>query len=673
MKKTLLLLTICAATVASFAQTASNRWSVGAGLGFTDFVNPINKQFLMVERWKGAANFNIARYLGKSFDGRLNVTTGNAYYPYATNQTAANQTVPTNFDLAQKGKMVYENSYLWDGGLNLVYKLANGYILKENSFVSPYLFSGVGINSINKIGSQNAGGNVGGAGSDQINPYIPVGFGLGFNLNDRWNAAAEYGYKFALGEAYNYANSALRLGYNFGGGAVAPATAAATAASVAATNDEPAANANWCNAYNWKVGVGPTFNSFEAVQKAQNFMLDDYTTSLGLNLTKYMSRFFDVRANLGFGNVFYPVQPGASAPFDGDNWKGTTGATNYGAAQMIDLNLQPVFKFANGSWMKENAIFSPYVYAGPGINYITSIGNWNANKSIANGPVSYGTDDLNMHLGTGLGFNFRTSDKFAIQLEGARNWRLDNSYSYNQASLRGVYALGTCNGNVTKAVSTDKPAETKVIDSDNDGIPDLTDECPYVAGKAEFFGCPDSDGDGIGDSKDKCPFEAGVASNGGCPEVQKVVDTDGDGVIDANDRCPDVAGPASNNGCPEATKPVDTKTGGTTTTKSTKSTVGNYEIFFTGCSTLSPGQVETLQNIATQLRNNPNYTVEIGGNTAKGGAKSCAQERANKIASLLRMKGVNVSNAKKTSFGDSRPKYNSDKDNRADITIYSFD
>lgn len=648
MKKAFLLLTLTAASVAAIAQTASNRWNIGAGIGFTDFVNPINKQFLMVDKWRGNANLNIQRYLGKSFDGRLNVMFGEAFYPVVTTNgliTNTNQTVPTNFNTAQKGQMRYENSSFFDGGLNLVYKLANGYILKENSFIQPYLFSGVGINSINKIGTQN-GSNIGGAGSDQINPYIPVGLGFGFNLSEKWNAAAEYGYKVALGEAYSYGSSAVRIGYNFGGGA------AAAPAAGAASQEESAINANWCNNHSWKIGVGANFNSFEAVQRAQNFILEDYTTSLGINLTKYVSRFFDVRAGLGFGNVFYPIQRGATQPHDGDNWRGTTGGTSYGNAQMIDFNLQPVFKFANGSWLKENAIFAPYVYAGPGVNYITSIGNWNAAPTAANADQkTYGTDDVNFHIASGLGFNFRTSDRFSVQVEGGRNWKLDNSYSYNQAAIRGVYALGSCAGSapVAPKASTDAP---KVVDSDGDGIPDLTDECPYVPGKPEMFGCPDSDNDGIGDSRDKCPFEAGPASNNGCPEVAKV-----DPVV------------------PTETTTNNNTTATTTNTKTgkTKNVVGNYEIFFTGCNTLSPGQVETLQQIATMLKSNPNYTVEIGGNTSKGGSKSCALQRAQKVAQLLRMKGVNVSSAKVTSYGDSRPKYNSGQDNRADVQIYTFE
>lgn len=657
MKKTLLLLAICASAVASNAQSASNRWGIGAGLAFTDFVNPIHGQYLMVERWKNAANLNVARYLGKSFDGRLNFTTGNAFYPYAKNQGATTQTVPTTFSPVQESNMEYQNAQLIDGGLNLVYKLANGYIFKENSFVSPYLFTGIGVNSIAKIGSTANGGFNGGAGNDQINPYIPVGFGLGFNLSDRWNAAAEYQLKMALGESYNYAQSALRLGYNLGGG-----TAASTASSEKMASDEPATNANWCN-YNWKVGVGPNFNSFEAAMSDQNFMLDNYTTNLGINLTKYLSRYFDGRANLGFGNVFYPLQATASKPMKSDNWA----ATSYHPAQMLDLNLQAVLKFANGSWLKENAIFAPYIYAGPAANWISSIGTWNVINGSAD---AQGADDINTFLGTGLGFNFRTSDKFAIQLEGGRNWNFDNSFAYNQAAIRGVVGLGSpnCIGG-TKSATT----ATTTIDSDNDGIPDLTDECPYVAGKAEFFGCPDSDGDGIGDSKDKCPFEAGVASNGGCPEVANATDSDNDGVMDSEDKCPDVAGPASNNGCPRAETSTSTSSSSSTTSTKSKTSVGSYEVFFSGCNTLSAGQIETLQKVASMLKNNPNYTVEIGGNTAKGTSASCAQQRADKIASILRMKGVNVSNAKRTSYGSSRPKYNNNQDNRADITIYSFE
>ncbi len=65
-------------------------------------------------------------------------------------------------------------------------------------------------------------------------------------------------------------------------------------------------------------------------------------------------------------------------------------------------------------------------------------------------------------------------------------------------------------------------------DSDNDGVPDAEDLCPYQAGTAK--GCPDADHDGVSDAEDLCPKQAGTAK--GCP------DADNDGVPDAEDLCP---------------------------------------------------------------------------------------------------------------------------------------
>jgi outer membrane protein OmpA-like peptidoglycan-associated protein len=244
-----------------------------------------------------------------------------------------------------------------------------------------------------------------------------------------------------------------------------------------------------------------------------------------------------------------------------------------------------------------------------------------------------------MSVSTGLGFNFRTSDRFSIQLEAGRKWKVDNSFDYNQANLRGMYALGSCGS----ASASSAVASTKVADSDGDGVADNVDECPYVAGKPEFFGCPDSDGDGLGDSKDKCPFDKGSAANQGCPDAATT---------------PNTVAPST---------PAET-----TTTKQNK-LVQSFEIFFANGTTFAPNQVETLQKVATMLKNNPNYTVVINGNAYKGGSKALSLQRAEKVANTLRMKGVNVSNAKTAGFGDTRAKYNNTKDNRAEIEVYSFE
>ncbi|MFG6161481.1 Ig-like domain-containing protein [Schaalia turicensis] len=135
-------------------------------------------------------------------------------------------------------------------------------------------------------------------------------------------------------------------------------------------------------------------------------------------------------------------------------------------------------------------------------------------------------------------------------------------------------------------------------DGDNDGTPDLKDQCPAVAGPASNNGCPAwGDGDGKpgaevtlekdpangkvpdtasceatggatcaigpdgnvvvkipGDAKDKDEITVTIKDGDKTFDTSKVTvtdpDTDGDTVPDSLDKCPDVAGPASNNGCP---------------------------------------------------------------------------------------------------------------------------
>jgi PKD repeat protein len=121
-------------------------------------------------------------------------------------------------------------------------------------------------------------------------------------------------------------------------------------------------------------------------------------------------------------------------------------------------------------------------------------------------------------------------------------------------------------------------------DDDNDGVLDVDDACPLIAGNVN--GCPDADGDGVADINDLCadtPTGETVNVNG-CSDSQLDDDNDGimnnvdnctsisnadqtdtdadgfgdvcdddddnDGVLDVDDACPLIAGNA--NGCPDA-------------------------------------------------------------------------------------------------------------------------
>lgn len=154
-------------------------------------------------------------------------------------------------------------------------------------------------------------------------------------------------------------------------------------------------------------------------------------------------------------------------------------------------------------------------------------------------------------------------------------------------------------------------------DFDQDGVPNLRDNCPARSGPAANNGCPvgnqadgtilppinvpgdtgdcaaasgdcrnDSDSDGIPDDIDTCPLVMGPAANRGCPVTTPggdgnpvptpdpcadpnstgdpacARDSDGDGIIDANDVCPLVAGSAAASGCPLIVPPTPDNSNG---------------------------------------------------------------------------------------------------------------
>ncbi len=101
----------------------------------------------------------------------------------------------------------------------------------------------------------------------------------------------------------------------------------------------------------------------------------------------------------------------------------------------------------------------------------------------------------------------------------------------------------------------------QALDTDEDGILDVDDQCPADAEDSDGYedsdGCPDkdNDGDAISDDADKCPNEAEDIDQfedlDGCPEN----DNDKDGLPDVQDRCPDEAetvnGFEDEDGCPD--------------------------------------------------------------------------------------------------------------------------
>ncbi len=229
-----------------------------------------------------------------------------------------------------------------------------------------------------------------------------------------------------------------------------------------------------------------------------------------------------------------------------------------------------------------------------------------------------------------------------------------------------------------KSITPPPPPPVPVVeapkDRDNDGIADVNDKCPDVAGVAALQGCPDKDGDGITDADDKCADEKGLAKYMGCPipdtdkdgvndELDKcmsvagvaryqgcpIPDADNDGVNDEEDKCVNEAGPASNFGCPVISQAVIDKI--------------NYaakNIFFApGSSKLLPKSFKSLNEVAKIMGDDASLKLNIDGHTDNTGKadknQTLSESRAAAVKAYLTSKGVDESRMTDAGHGQDEP------------------
>lgn len=319
-----------------------------------------------------------------------------------------------------------------------------------------------------------------------------------------------------------------------------------------------------------------------------------------------------------------------------------------------------VYKFNNGYVIKEDAGVAPYIFA-------KIQGAW-AEKAITKESVN------GLGIPIGAGINFKIANNVALNTYGGYNFAVKNNEDHIFFGAGLMVDLGK-GKTVEEPVKKEEPV--KLVDTDGDGIADIDDACPEVAGIAQFNGCPDTDGDGIPDSKDACPTVKGVAEFGGCPNP----DSDGDGIIDSFDKCPNEAGPLSTAGCPDkdgdGIADKDDKCPNEAGPASTKgcpeakviqeANTGFKDIQFDlGKATIRPESYSILDNAAKiMIEQLPNAKFEIGGHTdSKGSAalnNKLSQSRADAVVKYLISKGVDKSRLTAKGYGSTKPEVSPEK------------
>ncbi|MFZ4455728.1 MAG: OmpA family protein [Bacteroidales bacterium] len=163
MKKCLALMLLFSSFIIGSAQNVDQKWSLELQLGKNEYYGDLQNQWLFKDKVKDyhyLGGIALNHYLNKSFDLGLAGTYG---------RWAG--TIPSsNYNTRFSG-------ILLDGSLNLKLKLNNGYFLKENAKLAPFITAGIGYANFsnykdNKNTNPEAGSNI----------IIPIGAGLKYNL-----------------------------------------------------------------------------------------------------------------------------------------------------------------------------------------------------------------------------------------------------------------------------------------------------------------------------------------------------------------------------------------------------------------------------------------------------------------------------------------------------------
>jgi len=296
-----------------------------------------------------------------------------------------------------------------------------------------------------------------------------------------------------------------------------------------------------------------------------------------------------------------------------------------GDSDFSEARLDGIYYFAgpDESW-------NPYVVLGAGFADFESNGS-----SIRSAGTNH--DETRVNLGAGVRYNI--SDSVSLRGDLREFHGIDESTFDTQVSLGLSFAFVR-----TKAT----PAPVLPADSDNDGVPDTSDQCPGTpaGAKVDSTGCePDADMDGVADVRDACPDTprgADVDSRG-CE-----LDSDNDGVVNSADRCPNTTAGAEvdETGCEGITETIET-----------------FEIevqFPTNSAEIGDTYDDEIRRVANFLNEHPETIVEIAGHTDSMGKAdynlTLSHRRAAAVAVRLTDElGVDPDRVRSVGYGEAQP------------------
>jgi outer membrane protein OmpA-like peptidoglycan-associated protein len=167
------------------AQSSLYKWGAGVHAAMYSFNAVKNSDYTTLSgSYSPGVRFSLMRRLGNSFDGGLGLGLARVYYSKVL--------------VAKTPMLEY-----YESDLTLRYKFDNGYILKTDSWIAPFLKTGFGVNMLQNF--------------DNKNMYVPAGAGVLFRLNKiAADVILQGAYNYGLQNAASFVNASLGLNLNFG-------------------------------------------------------------------------------------------------------------------------------------------------------------------------------------------------------------------------------------------------------------------------------------------------------------------------------------------------------------------------------------------------------------------------------------------------------------------------
>lgn len=190
------------ATFGLTAQTKNRKIGIETGAYLQQYNGNLgNSFFKFKETAFGGGSLNLGLYLNKSFD--VNVGGSIGHFGYCQTEEDKKRVVALEYrcpgctDRLGMGEL---RSMMISGNTAIKYKFANGYLLKEDSKIAPYLYAGVGINYLSDVMKRNCV-NVG-------NHFtINAGAGVKYNITERLNIGYNLGVGCFMTKKVYYTNA----------------------------------------------------------------------------------------------------------------------------------------------------------------------------------------------------------------------------------------------------------------------------------------------------------------------------------------------------------------------------------------------------------------------------------------------------------------------------------